>query len=135
MLGVEDNPVNLLLLREVIEIIGGCQLMLAPDGESALEMAHKHRPNVMASDLGWPQMDGLALVQAIRADAALNGMRCIALSGDAPAESRGRALQAGFDDDWTKPLALELLASEVRQATRNAAARRKGDPPVWASTV
>ena len=93
------------------------------------------RPNVMASDLGLPQMDGLALVRASRADAALNGMRCIALSGDAPAESRGRALQAGFDDDWTKPLALELLASEVRQATRNAAARQKGDPPAWASTV
>ena len=98
MLCVEGNPVNALLLQEIIEIIGGCRLLLASDGESALDMAHRHRPHVMVSDLGLPQMDGLALVKAIRADTVLHGMRCVALSGDASAGSLERALQAGFAD-------------------------------------
>ena len=113
ILCVEDNPVNALLLREVIGIIGRCHLLFADDGETGLALATRHRPSLMISDISLPGMDGLALVRAIRAEPALRTMRCIALSGDATFESRERALLAGFDDYWTKPLDLGLLDREI----------------------
>ena len=113
VLCVEDNPVNALLLREVIGIIGRCRLLLAEDGEQGLALAMRHRPALLVSDINLPGMDGLALVKAIRADPALRTMRCIALSGDALSESRERALLAGFDDYWTKPLDFGLLGREI----------------------
>ena len=113
ILCVEDNPVNALLLREVIGIIGRCHLLFADDGETGLALATRHRPSLMVSDINLPGMDGLALVRAIRAEPALRTMRCIALSGDATFESRERALLAGFDDYWTKPLDFGLLDREI----------------------
>jgi PAS domain S-box-containing protein len=113
VLCVEDDPVSALLLREFVKAVAGCRLLFAEDGESALQLAALHRPVLMLSDINLPKMDGLALIRAIRADPALRAMRCIALSGDAMADSRDRALLAGFDDYWTKPLDLSLLDREI----------------------
>ena len=124
ILCVEDNAVNALLLREVIGIIGRCHLLFAEDGETGLALATRHRPTLMVSDINLPGMDGLALVKAIRAEPALRAMRCIALSGDATFESRQRALLAGFDDYWTKPLDFGLLDREIRSLAFSA---RVGD--------
>ena len=76
MLCVDDNPVNPLLLQEIIEIIGGCRLLLAPDGESALEMAQRHRPNVMVSDpgLGQPAVARLSEPMHLTPAATLGGV-------------------------------------------------------------
>jgi PAS domain S-box-containing protein len=113
VLCVEDDPVNALLLQEFINTIGGCRTLFADNGETALQLARLHRPALMLSDVNLPTMDGVRLVSAIRADPALQAMRCIALSGDATAPSHARALLAGFDSYWTKPLDLVLLSREI----------------------
>jgi signal transduction histidine kinase/CheY-like chemotaxis protein len=123
VLCVEDNPVNALLIKEVISAIGGYRVLVAKDGDEALALAGVHRPTLMLSDINMPKMDGLALVQAIRADPALRAMRCIATSGDAMAAARDRALAAGFDAYWVKPLDLPVLEQVLRS---HGAGRRVG---------
>jgi CheY-like chemotaxis protein len=119
LLCVEDNPVNALFLKEAVAVLGGCRVLFARDGEAGLELVRQHRPNLMLSDINLPRMDGVTLVRAIRADPRLRSVKCIALSGDATAEARERALAAGFNDYWTKPLHLGLLADEVRRMERS----------------
>ncbi len=81
------------------------------DGVAALAAAHAHKPDLILSDVMMPKLDGFALLQAVRSEAALRAIPVILLSARAGETSRVEGLDAGADDYLIKPFsARELLA-------------------------
>jgi hypothetical protein len=107
LLCVEDNPVNLMLVQELVSMRPGIRFFSAVDGESGLAVAQSERPDVVLLDLNLPDIPGQTVLTRLRADPQLAGCRVIALSANAMPEDIREALALGFDDYWTKPIAFD----------------------------
>jgi hypothetical protein len=104
VLYIEDNEVNALLVREVLAPHGWLQLETAADGRSGLQRAREWQPDLVLLDMQLPDMDGIAVMRALRADPATAALRCVALSANAMPEHMAAARAAGAIDYWTKPI-------------------------------
>jgi CheY-like chemotaxis protein len=109
VLYIEDNEVNLLIVRELVAKRRDLEFVGAVDGTSGLAAAQAQRPALILLDMQLPDMDGHAVLQRLRADPATAGIRVIALSANAMPEDIRRALDNGFDGYWTKPLDLKAF--------------------------
>jgi CheY-like chemotaxis protein len=80
-----------------------------------LDLAVKHQPEIIISDLTMPRMIGYKLLEQVRhlAPEQGGGTPVIALTGRSDAEERGKALEAGFTRFLTKPVDLEQLVHEI----------------------
>jgi signal transduction histidine kinase/ActR/RegA family two-component response regulator len=104
LLYIEDNPVNALIVSELLSRRPGIQLHLAEDGASGVALAAQLLPDLVLIDMQLPDMDGLQVLQTLRAKPATAQLRCVALSANAMPEDMQRARDAGMVDYWTKPL-------------------------------
>lgn len=115
---VEDNEMNRdMLSRRLVR--RGYTVVMATDGQAALDMAISEMPQLVLMDLGLPVMDGWEATRRIKADARTSSIPVIALTAHAMSEDRERALAAGCDDFDTKPVDLERLARKIEAFTRN----------------
>jgi CheY-like chemotaxis protein/anti-sigma regulatory factor (Ser/Thr protein kinase) len=109
LLYIEDNPVNLLIVQEVMAQRPDLQLHTACDGLSGVSQALSHRPDLILVDMQLPDIDGHEVLRRLRSDETTAGIPCISVSANAMPEDIDRALKAGFDDYWTKPLDLRVF--------------------------
>jgi CheY-like chemotaxis protein len=123
LLCIEDNPVNLMLVQELVAMRPGIVLHSAVDGSSGLAAAAALRPDVVLLDLHLPDMDGRQVAAQLRADPRTAGCRLVALSANAMPEDIREARAQGFDDYWTKPIdfdrflgGLDAIASALATA-------------------
>lgn len=79
LIAEDDEDIALILTRLLKR--AGNTVLRAPDGVGALDLAVRHRPDVLLTDLGMPRMDGLDLTRTIRAHPDLAGMPIAMLSG------------------------------------------------------
>jgi PAS domain S-box-containing protein len=126
VLCVEDNPVNLMLVRELLALRPQVQLLTAEDAAGGLESARAHPPDVALLDLQLPDLHGTELMKRLRAEPALAGCHYIALSADAMPDHVSAALAAGFDAYWTKPIEFDRFLAGIDALV--AAPRRKRPP-------
>ncbi|AMM23525.1 response regulator [Variovorax sp. PAMC 28711] len=134
LLCVEDNPANLLLIEKLIARRPDIQLLSAKDGERGVEMARRHRPQVILMDINLPGMSGLDALRALAGDTRTARMPVIALSANAMARDIEKGLEAGFFRYLTKPIKvdefMETLDSALTSArTRTDTAVTQGDTP------
>ncbi|MFO1270341.1 MAG: PAS domain-containing protein [Rubrivivax sp.] len=130
VLCVEDNPVNLLLVRELLARRPQVQLLEAVDGRSAIEVALAQRPDLLLVDLHLPDIDGVQVLARLRPEPALAHSTFVALSANALPEQIAAARAAGFDDYWTKPIDFgRFLAGIDRIARDQGASRSRSQPP------
>ena len=106
LLYIEDNEVNMVIVRELVRQRPDLDFDGAVDGGSGLALARSLQPALILLDMQLPDTDGHAVLRQLRADPATAGIRCIALSANAMPEDIRTALAEGFDDYWTKPLDL-----------------------------
>ena len=85
----------------------------ARDGAEALLAARQRRPDLILSDVMMPNVDGVGLLQAVRANPALATIPVILLSARAGQESRIEGLDAGADDYLVKPFSARELVARV----------------------
>jgi CheY-like chemotaxis protein len=104
LLYVEDNPVNALIVKELLSRRSDLQLHIAIDGSSGIQQALQLMPDLILIDMQLPDMDGLQVLSRLRAEPTLAHIACIALSANVVPEDIQRALNAGMADYWTKPL-------------------------------
>ena len=89
--------------------LSGHEVHVAHSGEEALETAKRVRPDVGIFDIGMPDLSGYELAERIRHEAWGAGMTLIAVTGWGQDADRRRALAAGFDHHFTKPIEPDQL--------------------------
>ena len=104
LLYIEDNPVNALLVQELLATRPGIELRLAETGLDGIGQARDWQPALVLLDMQLPDIDGHQVLQALRADPATAHLRCVALSANAMPADLQAARDAGFEDYWTKPI-------------------------------
>ncbi len=109
VLYVEDNPVNVELMRAALALRPQVRLEVATDGEAGLAATRRLRPDLVLLDMGLPLMDGPHVFAHLRADPALARIPCVAVSANAMDTDIQRALDAGFTDYIVKPFTLPRM--------------------------
>ena len=113
VLYAEDNPVNAVLMEAIIAQRPGVQLVVCSDGASACHSALDTPPSLLLLDMHLPDGSGLELLQKLRALPGLQAVPAVVVSASAGSDVEARALSAGFDGYWTKPLDLARTLAEL----------------------
>ena len=112
ILVVEDNPLNLELVTDLLEVSGFivCQ---AHNAEEGLRAARERSLDLVLMDLSLPGLDGLTATQALRADPATRHLTIIALTAHAMKGDEAIALRAGCNGYLAKPIDTRTFAAKV----------------------
>jgi two-component system, cell cycle response regulator DivK len=108
---VEDNPKNLKLVRDILQV-KGYQTVEAETGEEGVRLARERLPALILMDIQLPGMSGIEALGLIRADAMTRTIPVIAVTASVMPQDRQRVMAAGFDGFQGKPISVrELLAT------------------------
>lgn len=113
MLIVEDSRTIAAVVKYFLEL-EGFEVLAAQNGLIGLEMARRELPRVIVTDVNMPDMDGMTMVKALRADALTRDIAILMLTSESSVESETRALAAGADDYVLKPVEPRRLAARVK---------------------
>lgn len=113
LLLVDDEP-DALELFGILLTAQGAMVTTAGSAEEALSLVGPHRFDVIVSDIAMPDMDGYALLAALRDNNILT-IPVIALTSFARPDDRRRALAAGFSEHLGKPLQLDAFVDMISQ--------------------
>ena len=118
---LDDDAANAETLHELLSL-EGAEVTAALKPAEALGRLAASACDVLISDIDMPEMDGYALIAALRADPATRDLPVVALTGFGCAADAGKALDAGFDAHLGKPVTMEQLTATLLRVAR----RRKG---------
>ena len=114
VLVVDDNAHILRTLR-IHLAAHGYTVATAATGRDAIQVASADRPDLVVLDLGLPDIDGTAVITALRQKSTVP---IIVLSARIDAPDKVHALDTGADDYVTKPFGMEELLARIRTALR-----------------
>jgi DNA-binding response OmpR family regulator len=117
ILVVDDNETN----RDILEArltANGYEVLHAADGEEALAMATRHRPDLILLDIMMPKVDGIEVCRRIKADADLSFTPIILVTAKADSKDVVNGLDAGADEYLTKPIDQTALVARVKALLR-----------------
>ena len=109
---VEDNRENWDMLSRRLRA-RGYEVIIAEDGERAIEKAHSEHPDLILLDMGLPKISGGDVARILRQSEALARIPIIALTAHVTDEDRDQALNSGCDEFETKPIDLERLINKI----------------------
>jgi CheY-like chemotaxis protein len=112
ILYVEDNDDNIFMLKSRLTRAGHT-VVIATDGAQGVAMASNERPDIILMDLSLPVLDGWQATRQIKAAPDTKHIPVIALTANAMAGDREKALAAGCDDYDTKPVELPRLLGKI----------------------
>ena len=117
ILVVEDNERNMKLFCDVLQA-SGFRTLEATTGESAVELAIEHRPDLVLMDIQLPDIDGLEALDRLRADERSSSLPVLALTSQAMEGDRERFLADGFDGYLSKPVDITDFGATVNRYCR-----------------
>ena len=112
ILYVEDNDDNVYMLKNRLSR-AGFAVVVATNGTQGIAMATSERPDLILMDITLPDIDGEEATRRLKADPATNGIPVIALTANAMAGDREKAIAAGCDDFDTKPVDMPRLLEKI----------------------
>ncbi len=107
---VDDSKLNLVVLKALLKRLGSYDIVFAEDGQKALDLLGAPgtpRFDLVLTDMWMPNLDGIGLIRAIRANPKLASLRVIIVTADV--ELQARAADLGFDGILLKPITTDLL--------------------------
>lgn len=120
----EDHEDTRFLLRTLLEL-RGLAVVEAEDGEEAVFIAERERPDLILMDGSLPRLDGIAATRRMRGLESLSSVPIVFVSGHAAPQDRRRAHEAGCDEYLVKPLDLDRLDHVLRRLLGDG----RGAPP------
>lgn len=112
---IADDEPNILISLEFLMQREGHQVLLARDGQEALEAIRRERPALVLLDVMMPGKSGLEVCQAVRADETLAGVKIVLLTAKGRDTDLAQGLGVGADAYITKPFSTRELAARVRE--------------------
>jgi len=109
---VEDNEMNRDMLSRRLTR-KGYEVVIATDGQEAVDMARSAGPDLILMDMSLPVIDGWEATRQVKANPESKAVPIIALTAHAMSGDREKALAAGCDDYDTKPIELPRLLEKI----------------------
>jgi DNA-binding response OmpR family regulator len=113
-LAVDDDPFIRKMLEKVLTE-AQYDVVLATDGEEALEKVYRVRPDLIISDVVMPKLDGLSLVKKLKGHLQTSIIPVILLTSMDEVENEVEGLEAGADDYIPKPIVANLLLARINR--------------------
>lgn len=120
LLYIEDNPLNMRLVRRMLASFG-YDIAEAPDAKSGMKRIEEKRPDLILVDVNLPGIDGLELTRRLKTDPHTANIPIVALTANAMHGDRELCLQAGCDGYIAKPVSRMELKNVVKQYLQPAA--------------
>jgi PAS domain S-box-containing protein len=114
----EDNEANIATFSSYLDA-KGYRILLANDGQQAIDLAKSHSPDLILMDIQMPVIDGMEAIKQIRLDPNLVNIPIIALTALAMAGDREKCLAAGANEYLSKPIKLKALADTIQNILKN----------------
>ena len=115
VLVADDDPDILALVRFRLER-DGYEVLSAPDGETALDLALARTPDIAVLDVMMPRLDGYEVTRRLREHGPTTGIPIILLTARVQEPDLERGYEAGADDYVTKPFSPQALGERVQAA-------------------
>ncbi len=125
ILVIEDNEQNLYLVRFILER-SGYEVFDARDGQSGIEMAALHKPDLILLDIQLPVMDGYAVARNLRQNPDLADTPIVAVTSYAMPGDREKAMEAGCNGYIEKPIDPDSFVGKMEQHFAARAQREEG---------
>ncbi len=109
---IEDNPVNLELETDLLEV-AGFSVLAASNAEAGIEAAKTEFPDLILMDVGLPGMDGLTAAAILLADARTRAIPVVVVTAHAMKGDQEKALAVGCAGYITKPIDTRAFAGAV----------------------
>jgi CheY-like chemotaxis protein len=115
VLYIEDNPANLKLVRLIVGLRPGVELLSAERGRAGLDLARAHRPDLILLDHHLPDMAGDEILRCLLDDPRTRDLPVVILSADTGPGQIRRLLEAGARAYVTKPFDVATLLALIDQ--------------------
>ena len=122
ILVADDDPITTRFVSSLLEG-EGYEVLVANDGQLAVELALEHKPDLIVCDLVMPYRDGFQVLRALREDERLAHIPVLILSMKDREEDIVRGLDEGADDYVIKPFNARELVARIRKLLQRARAR------------
>ena len=113
ILAVDDEP-NILMSIEFILEMEGYEVHTARDGDEALEVARRVRPDLILLDINMPRRDGYEVCRLLREEPEMSALKVIMLTAKGQPLEKKKGLEVGADEYVTKPFGAEDLLEKIR---------------------
>jgi two-component system, cell cycle response regulator DivK len=100
---VEDNELNMKLFNDLVETRGH-RIVQTRSGIEAVELARKHRPDLILMDIQLPEVSGLEVTQWLKDDEGLKTIPVVAVTAFAMKGDEEKILQGGCEAHLSKPI-------------------------------
>ena len=119
ILYVEDHPAQRDIMAQMLEL-GGYEVKTAGDGVEGVKEATSWLPDIILMDLRMPRMDGFQAISELRQNAETAKIPIIAISAWASGKHKKRAMEAGANEHFTKPVDLNRLMNAIKNYLEDA---------------
>jgi two-component system cell cycle response regulator DivK len=113
VLVVEDNELNMKLFHDLLEA-HGYHIVQTRNGLEAIDLARKHRPDLILMDIQLPEVSGLEVTKWIKEDDALRAIPVIAVTAFAMKGDEERIRQGGCEAYLSKPISVAKFIETVK---------------------
>jgi len=124
VLYIEDDPVNVLVVEQLLAAHPGVRLLHAGTGREGVHLARTGHPDFVLLDMHLPDIGGLEVVRQLNEDIAVRGLRVTILTGDHLSMDIIKAMSLGAYEYWIKPPAPKVFEAGLQRALTG----RRPDP-------
>src|SRR5947199_6720858 len=114
ILVVDDDRITVTLLEQLLQRHGYSRVMGITDSRQAVETCAAFEPDLVLLDLIMPEVDGFAILEALREDGSERFLPIVVLTADITEEAKARALEAGATDFLVKPVSQTEALLRIR---------------------
>jgi two-component system, cell cycle response regulator DivK len=111
---VEDNELNMKLFRDLLEA-HGYHTVGTRHGIDALDLARKHRPDLVLMDIQLPEVSGLEVTRWLKEDPELQAIPVVAVTAFAMKSDEERIRQGGCEAYLSKPISVAKFIETIRR--------------------